>query len=96
MAKRELSESAMNAVFDSFVGSPLSIVADRCGCTIARRVIFSGTLYIVLPLSYNALILDVLHQPRCFVKACPGSRIVGGVGCVIFLTVYLVEAPVPE
>lgn len=29
MAKRELSESAMDAVFDSFVGSPLSIVADR-------------------------------------------------------------------
>ncbi|CAM9834783.1 unnamed protein product [Ectocarpus fasciculatus] len=29
MAKRELSESAMNAVFDSFVGSPLSLVADR-------------------------------------------------------------------
>lgn len=30
MAKRELSDSAMDAVFDSFVGSPLSIVADRC------------------------------------------------------------------
>lgn len=29
MAKRELSDSAMDAVFDSFVGSPLSIVADR-------------------------------------------------------------------
>lgn len=29
MAKRELSESAMDAVFDSFCGSPLSIVADR-------------------------------------------------------------------
>lgn len=29
IAKRELSESAMDAVFDSFVGSPLSIVADR-------------------------------------------------------------------
>lgn len=31
MAKRELSDSAMDAVFDSFCGSPLSIVADRCG-----------------------------------------------------------------
>lgn len=30
MAKRELSDSAMDAVFDSFVGSPLSFVADRC------------------------------------------------------------------
>eukprot|EP00752_Nemacystus_decipiens_P012102 g10727.t1 len=29
MAKRELSDTAMDAVFDSFVGSPLSIVADR-------------------------------------------------------------------
>ena len=29
IAKRPLSESAMNAVFDTFAGSPLSIVADR-------------------------------------------------------------------
>lgn len=29
MAKRELSDTAMDAVFDSFVGSPLSLVADR-------------------------------------------------------------------
>lgn len=27
--RRELSESAMDAVFDSFCGSPLSIIADR-------------------------------------------------------------------
>lgn len=30
MAKRELSESTMDAMFDSFCGSPLSAIADRC------------------------------------------------------------------
>ncbi|CAM9475363.1 unnamed protein product [Choristocarpus tenellus] len=29
LARRELSESTMDAVFDSFCGSPLSIIADR-------------------------------------------------------------------
>lgn len=31
IAKRQLSESAMDAVFDTFTGSPLSIAADRQG-----------------------------------------------------------------
>lgn len=40
VAKRELSDSAMDAVFDSFVGSPLSIVADRCAVGVFYRGVF--------------------------------------------------------
>lgn len=87
VAKRELSDSAMDAVFDSFVGSPLSIVADRCA---VRHLIETCLLFFpdnpscVLPLASRgsnctnrAISWSLLPSHRCTVMYDAGA-----VGCV--------------